>query len=163
MSCSKLTLVDSAGNKHPVNKAPWCKFVTIKNITDDTDDTEGSEIPLSNVTSDLVPYLNQWVEKHVDTEFPEPEKNVPKNSDITDEWDVEYLKQFPNNEVLFALILAVNFLDCKPFLDLLCKHVASKIKGKSPEEIRTIFNIVNDFTPEEEEQVRKENAWCEEK
>jgi hypothetical protein len=24
------------------------------------------------------------------------------------------------------------------------------IKGKSPEEIRKLFNIVNDFTPEEE-------------
>ena len=37
------------------------------------------------------------------------------------------------------------------------------IKGKTPEEIRKTFNIKNDFTPEEEEQVRKENEWCEEK
>jgi hypothetical protein len=28
--------------------------------------------------------------------------------------------------------------------------VANMIKGKSPEEIRKLFNIVNDFTPEEE-------------
>jgi hypothetical protein len=28
------------------------------------------------------------------------------------------------------------------------------IKGKTPEEIRKTFNIVNDFTPEEEAQVR---------
>jgi len=48
------------------------------------------------------------------------------------------------------------------------------IKGKTPEEIRRTFNIKNDFTAEEEEQVcaharvenlspqiRKENAWCE--
>ncbi len=32
------------------------------------------------------------------------------------------------------------------------------IKGKSVEEIRKTFNIVNDFTPEEEEQIRKENG-----
>ena len=30
---------------------------------------------------------------------------------------------------------------------------------KTPEEIRLRFNIPNDFTPEEEEEVRKENAW----
>ena len=30
-------------------------------------------------------------------------------------------------------------------------------KDKSPEEIRQTFNIPNDFTPEEEEQVKKEN------
>ena len=32
----------------------------------------------------------------------------------------------------------------------------------TPEEIRKTFNIVNDFTPEEEAQVREENKWCEE-
>jgi len=31
------------------------------------------------------------------------------------------------------------------------------LKGKTPEEIRKLFNIGNDFTKEEEDQVRKEN------
>jgi len=31
------------------------------------------------------------------------------------------------------------------------------LKGKTPEEIRKLFNIENDFTKEEEDQVRKEN------
>lgn len=37
------------------------------------------------------------------------------------------------------------------------------IKGKSPEEIRKTFNITNDFTPEEEEQIRRENEWAEDR
>ena len=65
-------------------------------------------------------------------------------------------------EVLFELILAANYMDIKPLLDLTCATVASMIKGKTPEEIRKTFNIVNDFTPEEEAQVREENKWCEE-
>jgi hypothetical protein len=36
------------------------------------------------------------------------------------------------------------------FRDVGCKTVANMIKGKTPEEIRKLFNIVNDFTPEEE-------------
>jgi S-phase kinase-associated protein 1 len=75
------------------------------------------------------------------------------------EWDVEYVDV--EQEILFELILAANYLDIKALLDLTCAKVASMIKGKTPEEIRKQFNIVNDFTPEEEAQVREENKWCE--
>jgi len=63
---------------------------------------------------------------------------------------------------LFEVILAANHLGCKGLLDASCKTVANMIKGKSPEEIRKTFNIKNDFTPEEEEAIRKENEWAEE-
>jgi len=42
--------------------------------------------------------------------------------------------------------------------DVGCKTVANMIKGKTPEEIRKLFNIVNDFTPEEE--VRNQSESC---
>lgn len=55
---------------------------------------------------------------------------------------------------------AANYLNIKNLLDLTCQTVADMIKGKTPEEIRTTFNIKNDFTPEEEEEVRRENQWA---
>jgi S-phase kinase-associated protein 1 len=58
---------------------------------------------------------------------------------------------------------ASNYLDIKPLLDVGCKTVANMIKGKSPEEIRKTFNITNDFTPEEEDQIRRENEWAEDR
>lgn len=70
---------------------------------------------------------------------------------------------------------AANYLNIKDLLDLTCLTVANMIKGygtthsvhvspalhhsKTPEEIRKTFNIVNDFTPEEEEEVCSERAW----
>ena len=84
--------------------------------------------------------------------LPEDEKNI---------WDKDFVKV--DDETLFNLILAANYLDIKSLLDLTCKTVADEIKGKTPEEIRIRFNIKNDFTPEEEEEVKRENAWCEER
>jgi len=46
--------------------------------------------------------------------------------------------------------LAANYLDIKGLLDLSCAKIASLMKGKTAEEIRKVFNIPNDFTPEEE-------------
>lgn len=87
--------------------------------------------------------------------------------DIT-EWDGNFIKV--ENEELFEVILAANYLDIKPLLDLGCKTVANMIRGKTPEQIREMFkyillfltpfySIENDFTPEEEEQIRRENEW----
>merc|ERR1712032_457661 len=57
---------------------------------------------------------------------------------------------------------AANYMDIKPLLDLTCAKVASMIKGRTPDEIRKIFNISSDFTPEEEIKVRADNPWLEE-
>ena len=48
-------------------------------------------------------------------------------------------------------------MDIQPLLFLMCAKVASLMRGKTPEEIRRTFNIRSDYTPEEEEQVRKEH------
>ena len=55
---------------------------------------------------------------------------------------------------------AANYLDIKGLLDVTCKTVANMIKGKTPEEIRKTFNIKNDFTPAEEDQVGRQ-CFCE--
>ncbi|PON32499.1 SKP1 component, dimerization [Parasponia andersonii] len=55
---------------------------------------------------------------------------------------------------------AANYLNIKNLLDLTCQCVADMIKGKTPEEIRKTFNLMNGFTPDEEAEVRKENQWA---
>ena len=77
-----------------------------------------------------------------------------------DEWDQKFME---DQEMLFEIILAANYLEVKALLDVGCRTVANMIKGKSPEEIRTMFNIKNDYTPEEEEKIRRENEWAEDR
>merc|ERR1712194_909989 len=88
--------------------------------------------------------------------------SFPEDEDDKEDWDKKFAGV--DDDTLFSLILAANYLDIKSLLDLTCKTVADYIKAcKTPQEIRRRFNIKNDFTPEEEEEVRKENAWCEER
>ncbi|KAF9995452.1 E3 ubiquitin ligase complex SCF subunit scon-3, partial [Modicella reniformis] len=84
-----------------------------------------------------------------------------KRSNDIEEWDMKFMQV--DQEMLFEIILAANYLDIKPLLDVGCKTVANLIKGKTPEEIRKLFNIINDFTPEEEAQIKKENEWAEDR
>ncbi|CAG5115734.1 unnamed protein product [Candidula unifasciata] len=138
--------------------------VTIRTMLEDLgmDEDEDEPVPLSNVNSAILKKVIQWCTFHKDDPPPpEDDENKEKRTDDISSWDAEFLKV--DQGTLFELILAANYLDIKGLLDVTCKTVANMIKGKSPEEIRKTFNIKNDFTPAEEEQVRKENEWCEEK
>jgi len=137
--------------------------VTIKNMLEDMEGL-GSEtaIPLPNVTGKILTKVIDYCRYHLEHPTPVSEdKKDDKSTDNISPWDTEFCKV--DQATLFELILAANYLDIKPLLDLTCKTVANMIKGKTPEEIRKTFNIKNDFTPEEEEQIRKENEWCEER
>ncbi|EGD81487.1 fimbriata-associated protein [Salpingoeca rosetta] len=102
----------------------------------------------------------EYCENHADDVAEKDEST--KKEDEPSGFDAEFLRDM-DQSTLFKLILAANFLDIKSLLDLTCKHVAGMIKNRSVEEIRQQFNIKNDFTPQEEEQVRRENEWIEDK
>ncbi len=136
-----------------VEKNTAFRSVTIKNMVEDT----GMDIcvPVPMVESQTLIKVIEYLKYHQRAE----EETVPE--DERQRWDKDYVRV--DDATLFNLILASNYLDIKPLLDLACKAVADEIKGKTPEEIRVRFNIKNDFTPEEEEEVKRENAWCEER
>ena len=69
-------------------------------------------------------------------------------SDCVSQWYADFVNV--DQEILFELILAANFMDIKSLLELACAKIASLIKGMTIPEIREYFNIENDFTPEEE-------------
>jgi S-phase kinase-associated protein 1 len=121
---------------------------------------EVQEIPLPNVKtfilSKVIEFLSHYKGEPM-TEIEKPLKSSNMN-EVVQEWYADFVNV--EQEILFELILAANFMDIKPLLELSCATVASMVKGKTTEEIRQHFNIVNDFTPAEEAQIREENKWC---
>ncbi|KAG6776607.1 hypothetical protein D5086_011647 [Populus alba] len=171
----KFVLKSSDGESFEVDEAVAVESQTIKHMIED--DCADNGIPLPNVTSKVLAKVIEYCKKHV--ESPKSDDRPSCAADDLKAWDTEFVKV--DQATLFDLILALmkstgynvnqeavfigdveaaNYLNIKNLLDLTCQRVADMIKGKTPEEIRKTFNIKNDFTPEEEEEVRRENQWA---
>ncbi|MCL7025269.1 hypothetical protein MKW94_004667 [Papaver nudicaule] len=147
-----ITLKSSDGESFEVDEAVALESQTIKHMIED--DCADNGIPLPNFTSKILAKVIEFCKKHIES----PKGDDRSTDDELKSWDAEFVKV--DQATLFDLILAANYLNIKSLLDLTCQTVADMIKGKSPEEIRKTFNIKNDFTPEEEEEVRRENQWA---
>ncbi|RCN30906.1 Skp1 family, dimerization domain protein [Ancylostoma caninum] len=154
-----MRLVTNDGENFDVPRDVIRLSTTINTMLQDLglDNESNDPIPICNVSGPIMKKVLQWCTFHKDDPpSTDDSDNREKRTDDIPSWDVEFLKV--DQGTLFELILAANYLDIKGLLDVTCKTVANMIKGKTPEEIRRTFNIKNDFTPEEEEQIRKENA-----
>ncbi|KAK1355939.1 Fimbriata-associated protein [Heracleum sosnowskyi] len=146
---SKMIMLRSSdGETFEVEKAVVVESRTIKHMIED--DCADTAIPLPNVTGSILSKVIEYCKKHA--ESPKADNEVLKS------FDAEFIKV--DQQVLFDLIMAANYLNIKSLLDLTCQTVANMIKGKTPKEIRNTFNIKNDFIAEEEEQIREDNAWA---
>ncbi|WOK99787.1 SKP1-like protein 1B [Canna indica] len=156
----RITLKSSDGEVFEVDEGVAMESQTIKHMIED--DCADNGIPLPNVNSKILAKVIEYCKKHVDASAAAASRSSDDASKLADEelksWDAEFVKV--DQATLFDLILAANYLNIKGLLDLTCQTVADMIKGKTPEEIRKTFNIKNDFTPEEEEEVRRENQWA---
>ncbi|KAL5772118.1 hypothetical protein ACOSQ2_012042 [Xanthoceras sorbifolium] len=116
--------------------------------------TDG-DIPLHNVTGPTLSKILEWCNKHEDdgVVLSEEKKEELKK------WESEFMDALSLDDLYF-LLKGSNYLNMKELLGCACEKVAEMIRGLSPEKIREKFNIKNDFSPEEEAEIRKENAWA---
>ena len=98
----------------------------------------------------IVEYLNHHYttyvkEKKEEKAIPEPLPIGKEFDTLLDEWDSNFLKRFTfneptGNEMPFGQLLgAAHWFNITYLLEMCCAKIASKIKGKSPEEIKAIL------------------------
>ena len=153
-------LVSQEGEIIEVDQETVVISVLIKSMIDDSGTDE--DIPLPNVSRNILELVMEFWRRIKDHPLPEIEKPLKTDNllDIVPEWYAQFVDV--DQETLFDVILAANYLDIKPLLELTCAKVATMIKGKTVVEIRKLFNIENDLTQEEENQILEENKWAEE-
>ncbi len=173
-----VTLLSNDGSEFSVALKVARQSILIKHLLEDLggdetnetvdDDEHSMPIPLPNVNAATLKQVIEFLEHHQDDPVPVTEDS--SNSSSTpivpavpakpmDQWDVAFFEKMPSDQ-LYTIILAANYLDIVLLLDHGCQTVANSIKGLKVEQIRDKLGIVNDFTAEEEEAIRKETEWC---
>lgn len=137
---------------------------TLRNMIEDLglDDEDDEEVlPLRNLSKDTLVRVVEWATRHKEDPYqPDEDETVEVKAKDIDQWDRDFFAV--DQAILLNLINAAYYLNLQVMLEIGCHVVADLIKDKTTEEIREYLEIENDFTPEEEEALRKENAWIQE-
>ncbi len=131
-------------------------------LGDDVDVEEEKELPLSTITAPVMDKVLVFLERHATDPMQSFEMPIKTNviEDLVGEWDVEYIKfAEEDHELLVALMLAANYLNCPQLLKLCVLKLACMVKDMELDKVKKTFHIPEDITPEEEKKVRDENEW----
>ncbi|KAH0773459.1 hypothetical protein KY290_010596 [Solanum tuberosum] len=141
MSSEKLiTLKTSDGEEFKLDEAIAIKSEVIKNIVQDGDCTSNA-IPLFNVDGKPMTTVVKYWKKH-------SEECVTE--DQLKNFDQDFLKM--SHSELLGVVLATRYLDDKQLKKVIIQEFVDRITRRILEEIREVYGIVNDYTPEEEEE-----------
>ncbi|KAK2379030.1 SKP1 protein 1B [Trifolium repens] len=146
-SSRKINLKSSDGEIFEIDTAVAMESQTLKHMIEDCADN--TTITAQNVTSNILAKVVEFLKKHVE---------AASSETCLKAWDAEFVKV--DQGTLIDLINAADYLNIPSLLDLTCKAVADIMNGKTPEEIRNTFHIVNDYSLGEEEKVRRELRWA---
>jgi S-phase kinase-associated protein 1 len=133
------------------------------NNNNNNDASNMPDIPLPNVSADVLSKVIEYCTHYQQVEEMrtiQTPLSSNKMDELVQEWYADYVKV--DKQLLFDLVAAANFMDIKPLLDVTCLAVSILIKGKSANELRQMFNISNEYTPEEKAQIARDNRAFEE-
>eukprot|EP01018_Ginkgo_biloba_P018041 Gb_41410 [translate_table: standard] len=117
-------------------------------------------VPLPNVSARTLRKVIQFCEYRYDADIRRRESDDPAAVDEEIRaWEADFMDDVDQYD-LYQIILAGNYMNIRSLLDFTCRVVAGMLRGKSPEEVRMIFNIKSDFSEQEEEDIRNNHRWA---
>ncbi|EYU32354.1 hypothetical protein ABFS82_05G142000 [Erythranthe guttata] len=148
-----VVLMSNDGVIFTVEESAAARSQTINQMIEDG--CSDGNIPLPNVDSKTLEMVIEYCTRH---DKAERMAEGAEAKAAAEEYDAELMK-VDVKTTLFNLMMAANYLNIDSLLKLTALAAGNAVKGKEPEEIRDTFGIINDLTPEEEDQIRKDNTW----
>ena len=143
-----ITLISSDLNSVEIKTKAAMRSNLIKNLIEDY--PQGN-YPMNEVNYETLMKVKDYLDHYENSEPKEISQPLPKKDfiDCVDNWDYDYINI--NKEKIFEIMLAANFMDIQPLLDLTCAKIASEMRGKNEEDIRRVFNFEKDCDEDEDE------------
>ena len=144
---STITLVSYDSTRKSIDEKSAKKSIL---INDYSKDFPNAEIYLNNIDGETLTKTIEYLEHYKDENPKLIPKPLPQKDfkEIVDDWDYNYINI--EIEKIFNIMLAANFLNIEPLINLTCAKISSLISGKKPEEIRRILGMGKDFDELEE-------------
>jgi len=133
---------------------------TLSNLVDDVGVEH--EIPLPNITKQMITLVAEFVEKSLEQVSPVRDGGESGNESGAHTWEVQFCEKLDDHS-LFTLTTIANFLAIDNLLQASTDAITNIIKGKTPEEILKRFDVIDNFTKEEREEAERESCWSEER
>ena len=110
-----------------------------------------NNIPLNSINYKTLLKIKEYLEHYENSEPKEIRQPLPKKDfkNIVDSWDYNFIDL--QNETIFEIMLAANYMDIRPLLNLTCAKIASEITGKNEQQIRDLFKMGKDCGIDENE------------
>ncbi|PKA48058.1 SKP1-like protein 4 [Apostasia shenzhenica] len=150
----KIKLRSSDGMKFKVDEAVAKESKTILQLIEDG--MADKAIPLPKISGKILRIVLKYCKKHVEYSS----KSAVDRSVMEEfkRWESDFVQV--DQITLFELIRAAWDLKIEGLLDLTCQTAADMIKRIPLEEIGRLFSVGSDLTPEEQEEIRRENQWA---
>ena len=158
MEGKNVKLMSSDGKIYEVPDTILQKSTLLKELTTDN---EGEVITLKEVNEECLKRVIEYLYHYKDFEPKEVPKPFPDNCDanflrsiLNDEWTFNYLNNLSNGEAI-DMINAANYLQIDGLINILATKLGYELSNCSVEEVKQKFQIEDDLTPEEKEEVDK--------
>ncbi|KAI3331776.1 E3 ubiquitin ligase SCF complex, Skp subunit [Xylariaceae sp. AK1471] len=139
----------------------------------DEEQTTDLPIPVPSVDGKTLEKVLEWCEHHRDDKILEDDNfegvfgssfkdpmEVPAVTKVPS-WDAEFLKNV-DDEMLRNIVIAADYLEIPLLQKYVTVTIAYRMRDMEPEQMRQLLGIVNDYTPEEIEEIKAVHAWVHE-
>ena len=145
----EITLISSDNHPIKLDSKTAQKSLLLKKIISESN-KENEELKLNNIRYDILKKIVEYLEYYrnkIPKEIPKPTPSENLNS-FLDDWDFKFINSI-NLDDTFELMNGASELSIQTLLDLASSKVASILKSKSIEDIRSLFTTGEDLSEKE--------------